>query len=583
MRRLALWLVWVGLCLSAPAAAQTAPELVGGDTQLWLVVSEAGELTLLMRDAGRWVPQGSLSGTLAGAAAARGQLHLFLREGWHQLYHPRQGLYPGRWPTAWRQAELLAASAGPAPGATGRSVFVLLILNEPATLPATAAAPADAPDDAPDDAPAPATTAPAEAPPVTLAAEPSRRAVLYVYHHPEWRRLAELPVEPPAGGSAELVVPAAGPAVLLRGSAGQVLGLYRYAEGQWLSLDVPELGPGSLAQWLLAPKGTLTLAGTSRTEAGRQVWLRRLGPDGWTEPSLLAQRDQPLTLEPQAPVALAEVSDTIALAWQGADQWLFATVGPQDRLNLVTPIDALGTEAQPPPWLENRGWILLVLVALLMGLWVLRQRQMGGRPFLLPPRQRPASWAKRILAFLLDVTPFVLLVSWAMDLPEVDTQALLAVWRDNRWPGGDATRWLLANLLSLGGYVVYAIVAETLFGATLAKRLLGMRVVGDGGGRPELLAVVVRNLSKLMEVQPVLIIVFLVWPMLTRYRQRFGDVIARTAVIDRAERTEATLVEGFNADRMDKPAGPPAPPPPPHQRPEVPPGPEDRSDEDASV
>ena len=94
---------------------------------------------------------------------------------------------------------------------------------------------------------------------------------------------------------------------------------------------------------------------------------------------------------------------------------------------------------------------------------------------------------------------------------------------------GNLGGWLIAA----GVFVAYATVFETFIGATPGKRILRCRVVDERGQPCRFGAVAVRNLIRLIEMfylfqlMPAIILI-----MLTRNRQRLGDLLAGTLVIE---------------------------------------------------
>ena len=70
-----------------------------------------------------------------------------------------------------------------------------------------------------------------------------------------------------------------------------------------------------------------------------------------------------------------------------------------------------------------------------------------------------------------------------------------------------------------------------LLDATIAKKILRMRVVGPEAKRPSLGAIVVRNICKPVEMMWPLLPIFMLWPLFARYRRRAGDMLAGTAVV----------------------------------------------------
>jgi uncharacterized RDD family membrane protein YckC len=80
--------------------------------------------------------------------------------------------------------------------------------------------------------------------------------------------------------------------------------------------------------------------------------------------------------------------------------------------------------------------------------------------------------------------------------------------------------------------VLYGIVAEWFWrGQTVGKRLLGLRVVDARGLRLESSQIVVRNLMRVLDALPALYLVGGIACVLSRHRQRLGDLAAGTVVV----------------------------------------------------
>jgi uncharacterized RDD family membrane protein YckC len=90
---------------------------------------------------------------------------------------------------------------------------------------------------------------------------------------------------------------------------------------------------------------------------------------------------------------------------------------------------------------------------------------------------------------------------------------------------GSAAFWLL-----VGTGVGYYIVCEAATGATLGKRMVGIRVVGEDGEHVTFGAAVVRNLLRLVDALFFYLVGFLFAIVSTR-RQRLGDRAAHTIVV----------------------------------------------------
>lgn len=109
-------------------------------------------------------------------------------------------------------------------------------------------------------------------------------------------------------------------------------------------------------------------------------------------------------------------------------------------------------------------------------------------------------------------------------------------------------------------YLVYLVLCEWSYGATLGKWAMGLCVVNDKGERPNLWSVFVRNLVGFYERNPVLA-AFAALPtiFLTPRSQRLGDLLARTYVVQRdalhlyKEQREAERKARGGADVEDAP------------------------------
>ena len=96
--------------------------------------------------------------------------------------------------------------------------------------------------------------------------------------------------------------------------------------------------------------------------------------------------------------------------------------------------------------------------------------------------------------------------------------------------------------LGPGGFAAYAgicllyyIVLEIIWGATIGKLIVGVRVRAGDGRRAAPWQVVVRNLLRPVDVLPLLYLVGYLVMMATgpEHRQRIGDRLARTVVVPR--------------------------------------------------
>jgi uncharacterized RDD family membrane protein YckC len=90
--------------------------------------------------------------------------------------------------------------------------------------------------------------------------------------------------------------------------------------------------------------------------------------------------------------------------------------------------------------------------------------------------------------------------------------------------------------IGVGLWVAYGALFEAAIGATPGKLLAGIVVVSEDGGEAGVLAVVLRNLLRVVDAVGFYLLGFLVLSFTSR-RQRLGDVLGKTVVLRRDERS----------------------------------------------
>ena len=261
------------------------------------------------------------------------------------------------------------------------------------------------------------------------------------------------------------------------------------------------------------------------------VLLRR--DDRWTE---WAGIDNPTDggWAMPAPVPVACVAGAaVSVAWPDAENSVRAGVWHLSGDTAVEPvvIEALTARSLTPINEKTLQVVPYVMLALTVVYIFMRRRQSITLAADLRADQALASHGRRLTAFLLDAmiaAPATgsIMSGWLAHVEtEGDFQAAIALhsW-EFFW------RWLGA----LAVYIAYCTLFEALFGATLGKMITGCRVVSDDGTRCSFGAIVARNGLRCVEFfpphlafAPILILVFL-----TRNRQRLGDLVARSVVVE---------------------------------------------------
>ena len=140
---------------------------------------------------------------------------------------------------------------------------------------------------------------------------------------------------------------------------------------------------------------------------------------------------------------------------------------------------------------------------------------------------RYAGLGRRFLGLLIDFLFFC-----AIFFPT--TRIIKGVWvmsgSEHLWGYG----WLITDplcLIFLAIMVLYFIILEASFGATIGKKLLGMRVIGADGMVPGLWRSVQRNILRIIDSLPTLNILGAALILMSPEKARFGDRIAGTRVI----------------------------------------------------
>ena len=193
--------------------------------------------------------------------------------------------------------------------------------------------------------------------------------------------------------------------------------------------------------------------------------------------------------------------------------------------------------------------MFFVLIATFASLWIFRRGSMVAA-VALPGGIELAFVSQRLVAWLIDLIPFTVAfaavwgVGWTYGLGELFKWAIEVdssasnVWRP---------RVLLWWISSVGGYLLYTTAMELAARRTIGKLIMRIHLMGEAGRRATVAQVLVRNVFRLLELTPPL------WALnflavLTRNRQRLGDLFARTVVVRHAAGEKSADVADDSAD-----------------------------------
>jgi uncharacterized RDD family membrane protein YckC len=188
---------------------------------------------------------------------------------------------------------------------------------------------------------------------------------------------------------------------------------------------------------------------------------------------------------------------------------------------------------QPSGGIGEAMPLVAVMLVLMVVYWV--RRESLAMPVLIPPGPTAATLGRRGIAALIDAAPAAavtlafwwkpVMVFWA-DYQTAQQNKQMISAAPMFWP------WMTL----VGLYSVYTAVVELVWSVTPGKRLMGCQVVSETLEKPAPAQVIIRNAARLLELEPHLSI----WPFLlvvfmTRNRQRVGDLLARTIVVEPGE------------------------------------------------
>ncbi|NTS41029.1 RDD family protein [Flavisolibacter sp. BT320] len=154
------------------------------------------------------------------------------------------------------------------------------------------------------------------------------------------------------------------------------------------------------------------------------------------------------------------------------------------------------------------------------------------------------------------------LAAWVIDIVIQIVYLIVALrllnWLTLSMPGNDSNMkvWALSLLLFLPLALYHVILEITMQGQSIGKKLLGIKVVSENGGRPSIGQFIIRWLMRTMDISVIMMIMMIpyaqmfgpqvYWGMAismgllvtdlvlvnTRKQQRLGDILARTVLID---------------------------------------------------
>jgi uncharacterized RDD family membrane protein YckC len=234
------------------------------------------------------------------------------------------------------------------------------------------------------------------------------------------------------------------------------------------------------------------------------------------------------------PIAVGVFNDGLALAQRESRGLVQIGVWSIETGRQTEPYQTLFALSPPaPPIIPLWGMELIQIVVFLVifGLMIAWRREAVATTAVLPPDKMLCPPLLRLLAFVLDTV--ILSPVWGLTIYSmIMGDGLGLTFGERMQLGAGLTSAAGELMLPAFGviFAVYATVCEITMSATFGKRIVGAHVAGIDGKPCARWRILVRNFIRIIELAlpGVLLLV-----MLTRNRQRFGDLAAGTIVVVR--------------------------------------------------
>ena len=369
--------------------------------------------------------------------------------------------------------------------------------------------------------PAPPTTQPeastqtAEPAPVSAtgpaaATQPSdwpRTPAVYRFHGLQWERVLALPAEVEASDPAAFSLAIIEHQPVLATSNGGGIRVWTGQDDHWST-------PRDLSPSQPVVNFDILNAGLPPT-----IWLTPGGPGVLADLAgdrALGSDGAPAT-DPRSAARAAEAIRLFSASGDHLYEQAYGANGsPMGTRTLLVIDDMGGPESELQNWLAPT--LTVIVTMLLFG--AARRGGVGE----LPPSLTQANLAlaplfPRFAAGTIDAIPVMLSILY------VARQMALAGVTDSVPTNDQIIPFYVGSAI----YLIYTIGAELLFGKTFGKWIFGLQIISVDGGRPTRVALLVRNLLRLVDL--ILMWLPLAMVLFSPLRQRVGDLAAGTLVV----------------------------------------------------
>jgi len=202
--------------------------------------------------------------------------------------------------------------------------------------------------------------------------------------------------------------------------------------------------------------------------------------------------------------------------------------------------------APEPSWWDA---VLTALVLSVVTFVMFQRRDQINRPASVSRGFVIAEPWRRVLATAIDIVPAMLVIMpWSMSMfPTDDMSVLFELAQDPDF----VAKFVPINLAFVALYGLWCFIWEMTTYTTPGKRLFSCRVLSTNGSPPTTRQILVRNLCRVITFaigMPTLMVALLLMLVLTRNRQRIGDLMAETVVVQYGVGPEPPVARPLDPD-----------------------------------
>ncbi len=308
-------------------------------------------------------------------------------------------------------------------------------------------------------------------------------------------------------------------------------------EGRWGPAEVVLKGESIRHAWTGAnADGPMFIACKSREGEAAPVEVFRRQKNAWSMVGQLREGNEFLSVDPQT-TSLAVAADQVIIARRTSKgQVEYGVCDPEG----VRPVRFEELSLYREPAATTTEWQDAVVLGLVLGVMTLvlwMRRSQVAAPIALPVGLVPAAVWRRVLATVLDFAPAAILLMpwWLSVMPDSAIHGdLQSITRQAEDPEIQA-RLAPVQYSTVLVYGLWCMIWEMLIGTSPGKYLFGCRVLSVLGSRAGPRQILVRNLVRVLMVSmgaSGLIVTLMMIVMVTRNRQRVGDLLAGTIVVE---------------------------------------------------